>query len=512
MDVNFNDSNALNHESISVASSWQHEISQQVAATQTLPVLSESKSTSTQMVREIEVQTEPIDVASIQDTEGSSTGLLMFLQGVEDAVSRQLTQNLRSFAFDGYDVRASDGQRETKLLYSLVDEGLAQGQQCVSVDFNCSGGLIAAAYSRTDYQEWWEHSSVVCLWNMDRTLNHHKAMQTVELKSSATCIKFHPAHPSMLAVGLLNGDVIVVDTSVDDAMNSNILATSPFDWSHQEPVASVAWIISYNQYRKPIYSLMSTAGDGQTLIWKFSKRKSTEGSPPDSELYGPVETYKLELEKRFIMTLADVPTYHRAARSKGSTAFGVTAHSQSLDNPWDGIFASDTGSLVRCILEHPSTPDEPQSPVVFSYQPHLGPCYAISACYAVTNLFVTGSTDGTIRLYTRFQSHPLVKFEPNSGSITAISWIPMRASAFIAATERGTLLFYDLLKSTTRPLHSMVICKSCIRVLRFNAARQRYLSLGDDEGKTHVVLLGDDWTEAAPKEEARLAELAKQLS
>jgi hypothetical protein len=77
---------------------------------------------------------------------------------------------------------------------------------------------------------------------------------------------------------MLNGDVVIVDTSVADAAANTVLATSPFDWSHGEPVASVRsykhqpaflaryswiiavqvqWIVSYNQYRKPVYSVQA---------------------------------------------------------------------------------------------------------------------------------------------------------------------------------------------------------------------------------------------------------------
>jgi hypothetical protein len=76
------------------------------------------------------------------------------------------------------------------------------------------------------------------------------------------------------------------------------------------------------------------------------------------------------------MTLRDVPKYHRPDKSKGNAEYGgrlsyfaallsptidvmllmiVTAQAQSHDNAWDGVFASDTGSLVRCLLEHASS-------------------------------------------------------------------------------------------------------------------------------------------------------------
>ena len=58
------------------------------------------------------------------------------------------------------------------------------------------------------------------------------------LQSCGTALAFHPARPSLLAVGMLNGDVVVVNTAAAPG-EAFLLATSPFDDSHEEPITAV---------------------------------------------------------------------------------------------------------------------------------------------------------------------------------------------------------------------------------------------------------------------------------
>lgn len=167
-----------------------------------------------------------------------------------------LNQNKSSHAFDGmssfdffvcqiddcnsyildFILRSDLEEDSVELETSLCDEQCRQQhqQQCVDVSWNSLGHVVAAVYSRTDYEDFWHHTSTVCTvgiecqfrvmkwhlqWNVNLKLNAHKAHRSIELKvqtfsfpkiivqSCASCVKFHPNVASILAIGHLNGSV-----------------------------------------------------------------------------------------------------------------------------------------------------------------------------------------------------------------------------------------------------------------------------------------------------------------
>jgi hypothetical protein len=55
-----------------------------------------------------------------------------------------------------------DGLDEIKCEFTLAHEALREQMQCVALAWNSTGSVLAVAYARTDYEDWWRHSAAIC--------------------------------------------------------------------------------------------------------------------------------------------------------------------------------------------------------------------------------------------------------------------------------------------------------------------------------------------------------------
>jgi WD40 repeat protein len=86
------------------------------------------------------------------------------------------------------------------------------------------------------------------------------------------------------------------------------------------------------------------------------------------------------------------------------------------------------------------------------FEKHHGPVLSISCSPFNNRIFLTGSTDGQIRMYDVQDKKQIVTFEPSFGEyIMSIEWSPVRPAVFAAVTNSGSLYIYDLVKSKHNP-------------------------------------------------------------
>ncbi|XP_048181708.1 cytoplasmic dynein 2 intermediate chain 2 isoform X3 [Corvus hawaiiensis] len=176
-----------------------------------------------------------------QEVQVDYTGLLSFLQRVEDAVIKELNKNWKSHAFDGFEVNWTDQDETVLCLHTLsYPEAQDQNLQVTSVSWNATGSVIACSYGRFDDGDWSTEKSYVCTWNLDRRgLNPQHPDLVVDVPSSVMCLAFHPSQPSLIAGGLFSGELVVWDTSrTEDPV---IWRTGMTDDTHTDPVYQMAW-------------------------------------------------------------------------------------------------------------------------------------------------------------------------------------------------------------------------------------------------------------------------------
>jgi WD40 repeat protein len=97
---------------------------------------------------------------------------------------------------------------------------------------------------------------------------------------------------------------------------------------------------------------------------------------------------------------------------------------------------------------------KPDIKVLFSipfkdtYEKHMGPVTGTSCSPFVKRIFLTCSTDGTVRMYDVLGKRPILTFEPGYNEyLTAVAWSPFRPTVFVTVSDNGTLYIYDLMLS-----------------------------------------------------------------
>jgi len=89
-------------------------------------------------------------------------------------------------------------------------------------------------------------------------------------------------------------------------------------------------------------------------------------------------------------------------------------------------------------------------PIPFNanYEKHMGPVSGISCSPFLKRVFLTCSTDGSVRLYDVLNHRPAVVFEPTYNEyLTDVLWSPFRATVFVTVSNTGTVYIYDLMLS-----------------------------------------------------------------
>ena len=129
------------------------------------------------------------------------------------------------------------------------------------------------------------------------------------------------------------------------------------------------------------------------------------------------------------------------------------------------------------------------SPLSFRYRAHSGPVYA--ACYSPfhRNVFLTASTDGSIRFYNQLAPQPFHIIEPAAGApLLATAWSPSRPLVFAAAAGDGQLYIFDLKKSKGRPEVTLKVTtdKSAVTSVSFNPMSPELLATADSQGAIKI--------------------------
>ncbi|XP_053230076.1 cytoplasmic dynein 2 intermediate chain 2 isoform X2 [Podarcis raffonei] len=231
---------------VDVASVWRAERGRRCEekTTQTGAVSGSDAATQSRRARDAGVQTgdgagfegrPPVAPGAVD-----YSGLLEFLQGVEEPVCRELEKNWKSHAFDGWRVEWAEPTERISCLHSLSYPPARERKLHVTgVSWSSTGAVVACSYGRLDDGDWGADKSYVCAWNLDRRAPDPQRPDLVLDAPSATMgLAFHPRRPSVLAVGLFSGEVLVWDTGRPE--DPLIWRSGMTDDSHTDPVYQIS--------------------------------------------------------------------------------------------------------------------------------------------------------------------------------------------------------------------------------------------------------------------------------
>ncbi|NXA08163.1 WDR34 protein, partial [Sapayoa aenigma] len=438
-----------------------------------------------------------------QEVQVDYTGLLSFLQRVEDAVIKELNKNWQSHAFDGFEVNWTDQNETVLCLHSLsYPEARDHKLQVTSVSWNATGSVVACSYGRLDDGDWSTEKSYVCTWNLDRRgLNPQRPDLVVDVPSSVMCLAFHPSQPSLIAGGLFSGELVVWDTSrTEDPV---IWRTGMTDDTHTDPVYQVHWLPDTKHRHRS--QLLSASTDGKILVW----REERGG--------------RLALADGFAVVAQQIPHSTQLKKlARAEAAMGVTSLSFSYFEPHVFVVGVEGGSSLRCstAAQTPALPGTRSSvplraPAELAFSPHAGPVYSVS-CSPFHNLFLSCGTDGQVHLHSMLQTQPLFALQLSKKYLFCVRWSPVRPLVFAAASGEGKclqVLLLDLARSAQKPAVSLkqAVGDCPVYCLEFNTKHTQLLAAGDAAGTVKVWQLSSDFTEQGPREMNHLEQLASEI-
>ncbi|CAK0883087.1 unnamed protein product [Prorocentrum cordatum] len=151
------------------------------------------------------------------------------------------------------------------------------------------------------------------------------------------------------------------------------------------------------------------------------------------------------------------------------------------------VFTSKPDPMV--IFPPPKTTD---------LEPHAGPVTVATFSPFHRKLLLTGSTDGSVRLYDVLQQRAIVTFYPptkhlSTCAVASASWSSARPCVFAVAMEMGGVFVYDLLHSKQEPALQLPLPGAQaqkVTSVAFNPKQRGLLAVGSgDSGRVAVFRL-----------------------
>lgn len=476
-------------EGVNFKSTWRKEKTVADSESQTAELLVSDKAVQSFKYINEAVQTDEESKKKLVLADDHSGRLSAFLHRVEPYVRKQLLNNVRSRAFDGFDIGWEVESSAVTCVHTLSNPDLLGKCQVTGISWNSNGSVLAASFGHLLHEDWCTHKAALCTWNLDHAgFKEDKPDTTIEIDSCLLCLAFHPKNPAIIAGGNFNGEVLLWDLRQEDDM---IIASSGLGGdAHSEPVSKVDWIMDAKG--KKIY-LVSASSDGKIVQWKIDKK-----------------VHKLFPKEGFMVMCQSLPRHMKVKGVRGDKEVGVTCLSFNSEDKDMFIVGSEAGAIFKCSMNYQGPPAGShiissvplRSPVTFTYSPHHGPVYAIECSPFHRNAFISAGMDQCIRLYSVLQVQPVLTIEPGDGYIYSATWSPVKATVIAATTHAGHLLIYDLKQGKTIPVHKIQASpqKQPVYACQFNTQQTHLLATGDGTGFIQVFKLSSSLRTSTGKE------------
>ena len=406
-----------NLESINIKSDKLKEKFVRDQSCQTRPI--ELKEKSSQVIQKIsvDIQTENNEVPA-QVTRlhvDNSKKLQTFMLTVYPLISEQLTANVRSHAFDDYQLDELNMTEEIacQMTFSL---GKQSELNVTSLSWNSIGSIVATGLGCTEHNSWCTHSSFIHLWNVNKEMK--TPYKTIETDNCITAVSFHPTDPPLLVGGDFSGKIHMWDLSKED--NMLVAFSGKESETHQELVNQMLWLPATGS----ILHFISVGSDGKILGWMYNKLKKHMGLLTSFQLSGD-----------------SIPRNVRKSSMKSNSALGIMCGSLTSNRSKDLLVGTENGCVFIC---KENTNSEYS---VTAFESHEAAVTSISISNQMKGFFATCSLDMCIHVYQEAQYSVLHKLDPFSGFLLDIQWCN-QSQAFYVATSNGTVLLYQEVEDT----------------------------------------------------------------
>ncbi|EFJ42777.1 hypothetical protein VOLCADRAFT_121494 [Volvox carteri f. nagariensis] len=364
---------------------------------------------------------------------------------------------------------------------------------CLS--WSATGQTIAASYGRYDVVGWCTFPGALCTWNLGREeVNTCRPDQRIDTDTCLMSCAFHPAHPALIAGGTFNGELYVWDLSTEGDQQrgrSDVL----LDVRHMEPILNITWQ----------YNLTGLTPNG----------RRPERNPRVAVMVAVVVMVVVVVAAVAVMVvtmLVVIVVIVLAIVIKGGGDSGPQfPAAPDTDTSTGALELFRSAEFTRAVAAGERV--ELRTPVrEANYQTHAGAVFGLDCSPFQRELFLTSSTDGSVRLYSSLRMQPLLHLEPTAAYLFAVQWSPFRPLVFAAAAADGCVYMYDLIRGheIIRPVLTLDAngMRKPVYALAFNPRKPDLLATGDTTG-IQIWRLPSSLTAARRGEETLLSKLAQ---
>lgn len=477
--------------------------------------------------KEIEVQTSGPGDGSVQTDEPQVDALELaaFLRRVMPTMEEELQLSWQSLpAFAAYDPVWDEAGETCEMTRQVWKEGLLD-LQVASIAWNATGAMLACSYGRLDTLGWCDVAAPVCLWNIFRPhLVAGEPDAVIQVQGFVMCLAFHPTKPGVLAGGTYNGELQIWNTAGGE-LDPLVATSSIDDYFHREAIQAVEWIQADLSGGVDAYLLATVSGDGKVLIWDARENDLSYPSRgfvllgAKKRIMGGRALSFSPLDPWLFVVGSETGTVMRAFRSPPGASMGKPQGQYNWKPSavalLDQLAANSRLQLQHHVENHCRTTgakeisaevvfqSKPDPAVVFpaakttDLEPHAGPVTVATFSPFHRKLLMTGSADGSVKLYDVLQQKALLTFFPpakhlSTCAVSAAAWSSARPCVFAVAMEMGGVYVYDLIQSRQEPVLTLPLTGSGsqkVTSLAFNPKQRGLLAVGDDSGRVRMFKL-----------------------
>ncbi|CAD1473974.1 unnamed protein product, partial [Heterotrigona itama] len=333
--------------------------------------------------------------------------LAQFLNRVTPGILEVLDESYGTNAFEDYEPKTDDDSLTSTQFLQKINSVESESQMKVSdISWSIGGGTLAVSYGIFYHETWCDHLSKIQLYNQTKegifTDNPNK---TLETNACVTTLAYHPTEPSIVAIGLFNGDVLVWNLRDDISVAPTTICT------HGDCVSQVYWKA---KTINDVSLLVSSSKDGYIFIHKMMANFTI------ARVYKRLKVIKEHNPIENSRPCSASGTRERAVEC----GLCITTFDFSSRDPIFFIVGTLCGGIYKCSLDRiaPIENDETlMDPVIDEYERHEGSITCIK-CSPIRNLFVTAGTDKEIRIYD-FEEHTNLRSISCENTIVGLTWM-----------------------------------------------------------------------------------------
>jgi len=314
---------------------------------------------------------------------------------------------------------------------------------------------------------------LILCWSLK---NSEYPSRVYKLDTPVTAIDFSQTNPNLLAAGFMDGRVAIFD--VRSKSNIPVLENHESGGKHYDPVWDMKWvererILGDEQSKGEILVTIST--DGRVIQWNlkhgleftelmFLKRVTKEFSEHNGKNNNNAKIIKKKKIPSFI------------SRFSGGLCFDFNSKDSNIY-----LAGTEDGIIHKCSCSY-------SEQYLQSYFGHSGPIYKIRWSPFLPHIFLTCSSDWTIRLWSQDEEQYIFKFGNEKDTITDIQWSPMCSTVFGAVTNSGRIEIWNLAFSILDPIIVHQVMDRKLTCINFSKSYPVVL-ISDDEGNVNIYKL-----------------------